>query len=266
MDEKSDVLSGIRDDDLKVIRENMDETKKDLASTLQDLRERYSPERMKKTARATADDLGDRASEILQKRTEDLKKVADRIGKTIRNNPVPFAAAGAAGIGISAWALLKRESESQPSQYSSPEEQASIAGYYADSPESGEEFLCDADISRGDVAGKAAQVAQKIGDSAKKLGENARLRTEQLGSNFVQMVKDHPWFTGAASFCLGVLGGLIFPSTRSEDRVLGSAREKVRQKAQEIKEEARESAQRVVEETKRVAEEEARKHGLTLDV
>jgi gas vesicle protein len=62
---------------------------------------------------------------------------------------------------------------------------------------------------------------------------------------------------------LGILSGLIFPSSRPEDQVLGGARTRVRQKAHEFKEEAKESAQRVVEETKRAAEEEAERHGLT---
>jgi ElaB/YqjD/DUF883 family membrane-anchored ribosome-binding protein len=258
----------MEDEDLKEIRGNIDQTKRDLASTLGDLRDRYSADRMKQSAKETADDLGEMASEMFEKRKDDLRRVADRIGETIRNHPVPFAAAGAAGIGVSAWALLKHKIGEQEGMYSegygSLDEERPVAGYYAeDFGESGFEFACEPDEEAGEARGKAGQIVRQMGERARNFGETARSRSEELRTNFVEVVREHPFLTGTATFLLGILSGLIFPSTRPEDQVLGSARARVRQKAQELKEEAKESAQRVVEETKRAAEEEAQRHGLT---
>ena len=146
-----------------------------------------------------------------------------------------------------------------PDEFMTLEEQRAVAGYYPEGT-TVEEEGCE---PGAEGQGKVGQMAQQLGERAKKMGESARVRSEQLRTNFVQIVQDHPFLTGAATFALGILTGLIFPSTRSEDQMLEGAREKVRQKAQEITEEAKESAQRVVEETKRVAREEADKHGLT---
>lgn len=267
MDEKSTFVGGIEDQDLKEIRSNIDQTKRDLASTLDDLKERYSADRMKESAKETADDLGEMASEMFEKRKDDLRRVADRIGDTIRNHPVPFAAAGAAGIGISAWALLRNqggEESAFPGEPHSIDSERAVAGYYSeDYGESGFEFSCEPDEETGEIKGKAGEIVQQMGERAKHLGETARSKSEQLRTNFVEVVREHPFLTGTATFLLGILSGLIFPSTRPEDQMLGSARARVRQKAQDLKEEARDSAQRVVEEARRAAEEEAKRHGLT---
>jgi len=256
----------MEDEDLKEIRSSIDRTKRDLASTLDDLRGRYSADRMKQSAKETADDLGELASEMFEKRKDDLRRVADRIGETIRNHPIPFAAAGAAGIGISAWALLRNQGGSEEGEYfdayASLEGEPAVAGYYPESADEGAEyeFSCEPD---DEVEGKAGRIVRQAGERARDFGVTARSKSEQLRTNFIQVVREHPFMTGTAAFLIGILSGLIFPSTKPEDQVLGSARSRVRQKAQELKEEAKESAQRVVEETKRVAEEEARRHGLT---
>jgi hypothetical protein len=270
MDEKPTVMSGFEDEDLREIRTNMDQTKRDLASTMDDLRERYSPGRFRQEAREAADDFEEKATELLHKRRDDLRRVADRIGETIRTHPVPFAAAGAAGLGISAWALLRRQSGQEegeyPVEYQTLEDQRAVAGYY--SSESGVEFACETDEeAAGEGQGKTGRVARQIGNRAMKLGESARSGSERLRGNFVEMVREHPFLTGSATFLLGILSGLIFPSTKPEDEALRGARERVRQKAQEMTEEARESAQRVAEEARRAAAEEAERqaerHGLT---
>lgn len=264
MDEKSTVVSGMQEDeDLREIRSNMDQTKRDLASTLDDLRERYSPSKFKESARETADDLGEKASEMLQMKRDDLRRVADRVGETIRSHPVPFAAAGAAGLGISAWALLRRQSgeEGMPEEYRSLEEQSAVAGYYTEEHSGQEmEFLCEEED--GDGSGRAGRIARQVGDKARQFGDSARSNSDRLRTNFVKMVREHPFLTGSATFLLGILSGLIFPSTKPEDEVLSGARQRVRDKAQEIKEEAKESAQRVAEEARRAAAEEAERYGL----
>ena len=267
MDEKSTFVGGMEDEDLKEIRSNIDQTKRDLASTFDDLKDRYSANRMKQSAKETADDLGEMASEMFEKRKDDLRRVADRIGDTIRNHPVPFAAAGAAGIGISAWALLRDKGGGGEGVYSEGyrplSEEGAVAGYYPENySESDFEFSCEPDEEAGEAGGKAGEMVRQMGERARDFGETARSKSEQLRTNFIEVVKEHPFLTGTATFLLGILSGLIFPSTKPEDQVLGSARTRVREKAQELKEEAKESAQRVVEETRRAAEEEAKRHGL----
>lgn len=267
MDEKTTIVSGIEDDELREIRTNMDQTKRDLAATLDDLKGRYSPESIKQSAMNKAEDLEEKASEMFQSKKEDLRKMADRIGETIRSHPVPFAAAGAAGLGISAWALLRRQSgegSTYGEEFQGFENQRAVAGYYSDEyHESEMEFSCEPEEQADEGAGKAGRIARQIGSRAKRFGETARSNSDRLRTNFVEVVREHPFLAGSATFLLGILSGLIFPSTRREDEVLEGARERVREKAREIKEEARESAQRVAEEARRAAAEEAERHGLT---
>lgn len=266
MDEKSTIVVGAEDKDLAEIRNSMDQTKRDLSSTIQGIREKYSPEHVKETVKERAEDLGERATEMLNQRTDDLKRIADKIGEKIRNHPIPFAAAGAAGIGLSAWALMRRESEGgYGGAFQGSEEQRAVAGYYA---EEGAEAVLDYGCEPGSEEGgegarsKMNRYAHQFSERAQSFGEGARESSERFRENFMNNVREHPFMIGAAAFLLGILTGLVFPSTRPEDRVLEGARESVRQKAHELKEEAKESAHRIMDETKRVAEEEAEKHGL----
>ncbi len=268
MDEKSTFVSGLEDEDLREIRTHMNQTKMNLASTIDDLRGRYSPSQFRKSVRETADELEEKASEMLQGRREDLRRVADRIGETIRSHPVPFAAAGAAGVGLSAWALLRRQSGEErvyPEEYPSLGDQSAVAGYYGEEyHESDLEFSCEAgEEQSGEGGGRTGRMARQFGERARSLRESARGGSERLRANLVQMVREHPFLTGTSAFLLGILSGLVFPSTKPEEEVLGGARERVRQKAQEIKEEAKESAQRVAEEARRAAAKEAERHGLS---
>jgi hypothetical protein len=59
-------------------------------------------------------------------------------------------------------------------------------------------------------------------------------------------IEDYPLAMGAAAMSLGVLAGLLFPRTRTEDQMMG-------RQSDELKEQAAETGRRVAEATKNVA-------------
>jgi ElaB/YqjD/DUF883 family membrane-anchored ribosome-binding protein len=274
MDEKTDVLNNMEQPELRQLRDDMNRTKKEMEGTIHSMRERYSMERMKRRTQDAAQNLGQRASNLIQERGDDLKNTAGRIGQTVKENPIPFAAFGA-GVGILAYGIYRSRSKEQdewPEEYriggEVPEicgtEQYTPSGVYHYYESSSEE---QGEGPEGSLKGRAGHLATEMSDRARRLGEKARYRSERVRNDFLGTVREHPFITGTAAFTIGILSGLLFPPTRQEDRYMGSASDAVKERAQEKKQDVLESAQRIAEQTKEAAKEaakeEAEKQGFT---
>ncbi|MCI0364049.1 MAG: hypothetical protein L0219_09230, partial [Phycisphaerales bacterium] len=76
---------------------------------------------------------------------------------------------------------------------------------------------------------------------------------------FEQMIDEYPLAVGAAFFTMGVVGGLAIPATRSEDRLLGRARDRLMDQAHQIGsrivDKGQDVAQRAVAAIKRAIDE-----------
>jgi len=65
---------------------------------------------------------------------------------------------------------------------------------------------------------------------------------------FEQTLDEYPLAMGAAFFTLGLASGFALPSTRPENRLLGSARDRVLDKAQDVSSELIDRGEQVAEE------------------
>jgi ElaB/YqjD/DUF883 family membrane-anchored ribosome-binding protein len=113
----------------------------------------------------------------------------------------------------------------------------------------------------GQVADKAQQAREQIGqlgsqvtDKTQSLSEQTRqqvsevtIRTQQQAHH---MLEDNPLAVGAAALAVGAVIGLLLPSTRRENEMVGPYRDQVVEKAQSVAGTVAQRVQEVVQEVK----------------
>jgi ElaB/YqjD/DUF883 family membrane-anchored ribosome-binding protein len=108
--------------------------------------------------------------------------------------------------------------------------------------ETAEQYRQRAQAAVGTYASQAGQYASQMGQQARhysgvarqRVGETThRLldRSEDLAENFDRWMQENPLTVGVAAFAVGAIAGLSIPSTETEHRTLGPARQKLMQQA-----------------------------------
>lgn len=87
--------------------------------------------------------------------------------------------------------------------------------------------------------------------------ERARYQSRQARIGFWQAMEENPLAVGAAALALGVLAGLLLPSTRKEDELLGETRDRLLERARDVGEEALEKGRQVAAAALETAKQEA---------
>jgi hypothetical protein len=111
-----------------------------------------------------------------------------------------------------------------------------------------------------DVAGTAREKASELGWQAR---EQARYRTRQARVGFWETMEERPLALGAAAIALGVVAGLMIPSTRKEDELMGETRDRLMERAKEVGEEALEKGKQVANVAVDTLKEEVERQELT---
>ncbi len=113
------------------------------------------------------------------------------------------------------------------------------------------------------VADKASDLGHQVSDKASGLRRQAKTQVRRARVGFWQTMEENPLMVGAATLALGVIAGLLIPSTDREDELMGETRD-------HLLDQAKEAGQQVLDKSKHVAEavadkvkEEARNQGLT---
>ena len=248
MDEKSDILKRAEEKS-EDLRKTMDQAERKITNTLQEKSE---------SVRQTAAELGGKASTVLKQMSDDLYSVGNRITSSVKKNPLPYAGIGV-GLGLLGVSVLSLRRGNGRNLT----ESAGMAGRekYESTPYAEENFP-DQESNVFEekkwkkLQEKTGHVLHDVKEKARSIEQRARKRSEQMPAEVIETVKEYPFVTGSTMFCLGMLIGFLFPSTKPESETIGRVGDRLREKAHEIKEEAMESAHRVVEETKKAVSEE----------
>jgi len=94
----------------------------------------------------------------------------------------------------------------------------------------------------GEYAREAGDYASQVGEQARRyagvararVGETTNMlleRSEDFAEDFDRWMHENPLTVGVAAFALGAIAGLSIPSTETEHRTLGPARQKLMQQA-----------------------------------
>ena len=111
----------------------------------------------------------------------------------------------------------------------------------------------------------AGDVRERAGRSSHAVSRGAQQGYATAVERFTEASEDYPLAVGAGFFAAGLLSGLLLPSTRREDRVLGPMADEVKHRAKEVGEELMERGQEIAGATMAAAKEEAEAQGLMPD-
>lgn len=106
------------------------------------------------------------------------------------------------------------------------------------------------------AAGQVSNAAQSAKQSVRQGAQIAQQKTRQA-------MDEHPLAVGAAVLGLGLVAGLLAPSSRCEDEWMGESSDELKQNAKEAGEEAVERSKEVAAKTASAAMDEAEEQGLT---
>jgi hypothetical protein len=122
-----------------------------------------------------------------------------------------------------------------------------------------------------DAAQNAKETASQVADQARQgvqqVAQQAQYGAQQVGSRFGEMMDENPLLIGAAALAIGAIVGFAFPATEKENQIMGEARDRVvdqaQQKASETAEKVQQVAQEATDAAKDAAKNEAQRQNLT---
>jgi hypothetical protein len=120
-----------------------------------------------------------------------------------------------------------------------------------------------------DAADRTRQQASELADRVEDAWHDAGHRARRAGSEVRHLGEENPLAAGAVALALGFAAGMLVPETSREHRMMGPARDRMMNRAQEAASDTMEKVGRVAEKTaeeaRETAEREAEKEGLVGD-
>jgi ElaB/YqjD/DUF883 family membrane-anchored ribosome-binding protein len=101
---------------------------------------------------------------------------------------------------------------------------------------------------------QVGEIRDDVQGQVQHLTYEVQQQTQWLSNNFDRLLRANPLSVGAVALALGAAIGLAAPDTAPEEKLLGGARERVQQKAQEAAHGAMENAQKIVQNAQNAAE------------
>nr|CAA9221783.1 hypothetical protein AVDCRST_MAG63-536 [uncultured Armatimonadetes bacterium] len=193
------------------------------------------------SARDKAGDLAyaarDKASDVV----ESARGAGSSLLDLIERNPWPAAATG---LGLT-WFYLNNRNQERAER---------VQGWARDYE--------NRDVDRSENGGlsrAASDLGTSVTDKARGVASGAREMATGLPDTFQR----NPLAFGVVALGLGTAAGLLVPETEPENRLMGQARDRLVEKAQETAGDLKMKAQIVAEETMDAAKQEAKNQGLT---
>jgi hypothetical protein len=223
------------DKPLSEIEEDIAQTRAELGETLDALERKLAPR------------------QLLEKGVDMLRGSMDgnfdRMGETLRANPIPLALIGA-GIG---WLLLSRGREAADEGGGAGSLAARVGHASSTAAEATYEYArpkIDATVERS--ARYAAEAKSRTEHAARRYAQKAGRYTEEAGRQFhdareqvSRAMDDHPLAVGMMALAAGAALALLLPSSRVEDRYLGRTRDRLLDEARDLGHEALDRAQEI---------------------
>lgn len=113
------------------------------------------------------------------------------------------------------------------------------------------------------AADAASGAKERLVDVTGAARERARYQAYQARVGFWQTMEESPLAMGAAALAIGVVAGLMIPSTRKEDEMMGETRDRLMDRAREVSEDALEKGKHVATAAVETLKEEAERQDLT---
>jgi uncharacterized protein YjbJ (UPF0337 family) len=265
--------SGPADPD--TIRHDIDDTRERMSHTIDEIGDRLNPNHIKARVKQDVRDATIGRAETMARHAADrVNETRNGMMDTIRDNPIPAAMVGI-GLGWLMWNGKREHSHERSETFRSDwylGDQDVARGQY----EMGtmDRMRGRADRMTGEVRERASHMADEAGEMADRtrnavgnavdrtqeafsdttdraqelaveFADRTRYRAHRVEDRFNDGMSENPLAMGAAAVALGIAAGLSVPSTRTESRLMGNARDQVVDRVRDMAEEAGEKAQNV---------------------
>ncbi len=218
MDKTTGVDYEKREMNPEAIRSDLEETRAHLGETVEEIKERFSPEHMTSHAREAT--LG-RARSVMQTTAQRARDLGSSAVESVKRDPLPYVSIGAGlgiGIGGLVW-LLSRKHENGYSEegYSGLEFQhaGEEHGYGEGMEEEGgtvRELARKTQEKARRAREQAATAFEKAKEKTGELKERAFEKSRELKSHMDDSLEKNPFVLGSLFFALGAAIGFIFPN------------------------------------------------------
>jgi hypothetical protein len=253
----------------ELLAAEIERTRGEMGSTLEEVGQRLDPARLADRARETVREATvGRIEDMVDHATTSAQETGNQLVRTIRENPVPAAMAG---VGL--WMLWQRlnasSSRGNGTRYASYGAYAPGGSYTSGSGGTGSDITARAqqaatgvattvqqtagDVATtvqqtaGDVADRASQAVTTAGatagDVASQVGWQARRTQDQVG----RAIQQNPLGAALAAVAVGAAVGMAIPTTPQERQVLGPATSTLAERAAETLEHASDQIQQQVD-------------------
>ena len=208
-----DAMSDEEREEVAEIRADIEETRREMGGTLNQLGDRLEPRHLVEQAKENVRDA------TIGRVEETAKGMSDMVMDTIKNNPIPAALAGA-GLAL-LWANRSKGEAQTKLQYSSQSRSAD-AGMDLGA-KVGDAASTVGSTARGAV-GAVAEGAQNVGGEVVERGGET---VQQVGIRLDTFMKSNPLAVAAIAAGAGAAIGSLVPESSKEREMLGDASRQV---------------------------------------
>lgn len=265
------------------------QTRREMSETIDEIQQRLAPDRLKHEAQETVRQatIG-KVEDMKDKATHTANNWRDDLMRTVRDNPVPAAMVGL-GLG---WLLMERSNDersyygagrSRPytseymgsdytryQQYGEPSTGERMRQRGQDVRERARETASELESrvqeTTGELEERAQETAEQVRQRAERMQQQAeerydemrhrvRQETREAKHDVQRMMHENPMAIGAVALALGLGVGLLMPSTRQENELLGPYRDQFVDRAQDKAEETMDQVRSVASEAQSAAKD-----------
>jgi gas vesicle protein len=257
-------VSGQGDKNPEQIEREIEQTRARLGRDIDELGNRLSPKNLKQEAKTA---IKDAAQGAVSNVGEQARRTGFRLVEVIRENPLPVIAVGA---GVT-W-LLTQRSRSDVSgnrmaryAYTGPERRqgdgwqsgGSIKGRVGSAASGVKDTVSEA---ASGVAERAGELKDRAEEKFGELGGQARIQTRRIKTNLQHHAETNPLAVAIGAVVAGLALGLLLPGTQREDDLMGPARDKLVDRAEQTAERVKDAAVEAGREVKETVKAEIEQH------
>jgi len=246
------------------IEREIEQTRTRLSRDIDELGNRLSPQNLKEEAKTA---IKDAAHGAVSNVGEQARRTGSRLVEVIRENPLPVIAVGA---GVT-WLLTQRSRSDFSGDrmaryaYTGPERRqgdgwqsgTGIKGRVGSAVSEAKDSVSEA---ASGVADRAGELKDRAGEKIGQLGGQARVQTRRIKTNLQHQAEENPLAVAIGAAVVGLALGLLLLGTQREDELMGPARDKLVDRAEQTAERVKDAAVEAGRDVKETVKAEIEQH------
>lgn len=238
------------DENTEQLRADIEDTRTDMAQTINEIQERLSPEHLmsqvKETVREatigkvgramssvgeTIAEVAEPAREMAGRAGNAIKEVGTTVADTFYKNPIPLALIGL-GVGMLAMRSFRGPSYSRTPRKLSTGRSSNYGLGDVGQPRQTQQSMGTGTFNQ--VKETASDLASRTTDALSNFGTQAKNSATAVTTRFERMMHENPLAVGAVAVAAGTAIGLMLPSTQIESDYIGETGEKLVEKVEDV--------------------------------